>query len=236
MSSFAHSPGVTSIRVFNPAPGGGFSNAVDFTVAQPAQNPVPSVDHITPQGALAGGGGITVDVFGASFINGSTVRWNGANRATTFVSSTHLQVALAQADVSQPGTSSVDVFTSLPGGGPSNNVAFNVAQPGENAVPSINSINPPWVFSHGAASKQFEMTVTGQNFTADSVGVFDGANRPTTFVDASHLHVTIYGSDLVTPNSLGISVFTPLPGGGTSNVLTFVVRKLYRILVPLTRK
>jgi hypothetical protein len=115
-------------------------------------------------------------------------------------------------------------------------VAFTVAQPGQNAAPSITGINPPAIFSLGAASKQFQMTVTGLGFTPDSVGQIEGANRPTDYVDASHLHVTIYGSDQVTPNSLAITVFTPAPGGGTSNVVTFIVRQLYRTLLPFIRK
>ena len=236
MTSYAHTPGVTPIKVFNPAPGGGLSNAVDFTVSPPAQHPVPSIDHITPQGGPAGGSALTLDVFGASFINGSTVRWNGVNRATTFVSATHLQASIAQADVSQPGTSGVTVFTGGPGGGTSNAVGFTVAQPGQNASPSAASLNPPWVFSLGAASKQIVVTITGQNFIDGSVGQFDGANRPTDLVDASHIKVTFYGSDLLAPTSVAITVFTPAPGGGTSNPLTFTIRKLYRMLLPFVRR
>jgi 6-phosphogluconolactonase (cycloisomerase 2 family) len=238
MSSYVHSVGAVTIKAFNPAPGGGLSNGVTFTVNDVGQNPVPSIDHITPQGSLAGGNALTLDVFGASFINGSTVRWNGANRTTTFINSGHLQAAIPQSDVSQPGTSSVTVATGLPGGGTSNQVAFTVAQPGQNAAPSITSINPLWVFSYGAASKQIKLTVagTGHNFIQGSTVQLDGASRPTKFVDDNHLQVTIFASDLISPGSVGITVFTPTPGGGTSNALTFTIRKWYPLFLPLMRK
>jgi 6-phosphogluconolactonase (cycloisomerase 2 family) len=238
MSSYVHSVGAVTIKAFNPAPGGGLSNGVTFTVNDVGQNPVPSIDHVTPQGSLAGGNALTLDVFGASFINGSTVRWNGVNRTTTFINSGHLQAAIPQSDVSQPGTSSVTVATGGPGGGTSNQVAFTVAQPGQNAAPSITSINPVWVFSYGAASKQIKMTVAGagHNFIQGSTVRLDGASRPTKFIDDNHLQVTIFGSDLISPGSVGITVFTPTPGGGTSNALTFTIRKWYPLYLPFMRK
>src|SRR5262249_38371748 len=78
--------GLGPVRVVNPTPGGGASNSLNFTITQPNQNPVPSIDELNPAGAQAGGPGFTLTIKGANFINGSQVRWNGANRQTTFVS------------------------------------------------------------------------------------------------------------------------------------------------------
>lgn len=54
------------------------------------------------------------------------VRWNGANRTTTFVSSTQLQAAIPASDIATAGTAQVTVFNPPPGGNTSNALTFNV--------------------------------------------------------------------------------------------------------------
>jgi hypothetical protein len=100
-------------------------------------------------------------------------------------------------------------------------------------VPAITAISPEWVFSHGAASKQFTLIITGTNFIAGAVAQIDGDNRPTQFVSSTQLKATIFGSDSALPTSLGISVINPAPGGGTSNTLPFVVKPLYLNFIPI---
>jgi hypothetical protein len=58
---------------------------------------------------------VTVD--GTGFVGGSIVRWNGADRPTTFVSRTRLTAQLTPGDVAAPGTAQVTVFTTPTGGG-----------------------------------------------------------------------------------------------------------------------
>jgi hypothetical protein len=241
-SAMLANPGPIVVQIDTPEPAGGdqFSFPKNFIVQAAASphNPIPSIDHISPQGGPSGGITITLDVYGASFINGSTIKWNGGNLpgATTFIDSGHLQVVVPQSDVSQPGVSSVTVSTGAPGGGTSSPVAFTVAQPGDNAIPTVTGLNPVWVYSHGAASKDVQMTITGHNFIQGSVGQLNGFNLPTIFLDSSHLKVTLTGGDLAVPTSSAITVWTPAPGGGTSNPLTFVIRKFYELLLPLVRK
>ena len=45
------------------------------------------------------------------------VRWNGADRTTTYVSATQLTAAILASDVEHPGRVWVNVFTPAPGGG-----------------------------------------------------------------------------------------------------------------------
>jgi len=179
---------------------------------------------------------VVLDVYGTNFINGSTIRWNGAARVTAFIDSGQLQTTLPQSLVSQPGVSSVSVSTSGPGGGLSNALSFTVAPPGQNAAATLNSLSPVAVFSHGAGSKDLVVTLVGQHFILGAVGQINGSNRPTQFVDSTHLKVTLFGSDLSVPTSGAITVFTPAPGGGVSNPLTIVVRRLFQIFIPLTRR
>jgi hypothetical protein len=161
------------------------------------------------------------------------VLWNNILQATTFVDATHLRYQVPTSAVAQPGAATVAVFNTSPGGGKSNIVTLDIAAPGKNPVPAITAIGPEWVFSHGAASKQFTLIITGTNFIDDTVVQVDGDNRPTQFVSSTRLKATIFGSDSVLPTSLGINVINPAPGGGTSNTLPFVVKPLYLIYLPI---
>ncbi len=107
--------GTASVTVFNPAPGGGVSSALTFTI----NNPVPTISSLSPASATAGGTGFTLTVNGSGFVNGAAVRWNGADRPTTFVSDTQLTATIPAADIATAGTASVTVFNPTPGGGES---------------------------------------------------------------------------------------------------------------------
>jgi hypothetical protein len=57
------------------------------------------------------------------------VRWNGADRPTTYSSATQLTVAVAAADIAAAGTAQVTVFNPAPGGGTSNSLPFTIRAP-----------------------------------------------------------------------------------------------------------
>ena len=59
--------GQASVTVFNPAPGGGESNGVTFTVA----NPIPSVSGLSPTQVMVGSGALTLTVTGTNFTSNS---------------------------------------------------------------------------------------------------------------------------------------------------------------------
>jgi hypothetical protein len=158
------SAGSLVIDVVNPEPGGGVSNnSLNFTITAPGQNPIPSLDSLQPQGANAGDAALTLSVKGYNFINSSKVRWNDEQRATTFVSSQELQIMVTAQDLLSPGSAVVAVVTPGPGGGTSNALAFDVAAPGQNPVPTITSIDPTFINARGASSKPKVVRVTGEN-------------------------------------------------------------------------
>src|SRR5690606_11356783 len=99
---------------------GGVYTYDNFTRLSGATNPIPATTSLTPTSATAGGPGFTLTVNGSNFIAGSVVRWNGANRATTFVSATQLQAAIPASDIATAGTATVTVVNPAPGGGTSN--------------------------------------------------------------------------------------------------------------------
>ena|GEM_PF-6135213 len=97
-----------------------------FTVNQNGPNPAPTLTSLSPNSANAGDTGVMLTVQGTGFVNGSIVRWNGADRATTFVSATQLTASITEADVANLSTASVTVFSPSPGGGTSNALTFTI--------------------------------------------------------------------------------------------------------------
>jgi len=68
-------------------------------------------------------------VTGTNFNPSSKVRWNGADRTTTYVSVTSLTAAIPASDIASAGTASVTVFNPTPGGGTSAAKTFTISGP-----------------------------------------------------------------------------------------------------------
>jgi hypothetical protein len=112
--------GTASVTVFNPAPGGGTSSPLIFTIT----NSAPALVSLNPNSATAGGNAFALTVNGANFVGGSSVRWNGVDLATTFVNGTQLTAVVPASNLAVAGTASVTVFNPAPGGGASNTIVF----------------------------------------------------------------------------------------------------------------
>jgi hypothetical protein len=287
--------------------------ATSPTVTVATSNPVPTVGSLTPASVAVGSAAFTLNVNGTGFVSTSSVRWNGADRPTTFVSGTLLQATIPASDVATVGTAQVTVFSPAPGGGTSsprsfsiaaglpaltvsatnvaggNNVTvtltngnggatdwlalaatsapntsfvqyiyvgsgvttrtWTVAMPiaggsfefrlflnngytraatsptvtvtaAPNAVPVLTSLSPTIAV---AGTTALTLTVNGTGFASSSVVRWNGANRATTFVSSTQLRAAITAADLASAGTAQISVFSPSPGGGTSNPLTFTV-------------
>jgi hypothetical protein len=207
--------GTVQVTAVNPAPGGGTSNPQTFTITVP-NNPVPTATGLSPALAMAGGSGFTLTVTGTNFIPSSVVRWNGTDRATTFVSATQLRATISAADIAMAGTAQVTVVNPAPGGGTSNPQTFTITNP----LPTTTGLSPNLVQA-GAAG--FTLTVTGTNFVASSVVQWNGANRATTYVSATQLTAAIPAADVAVAGTPQVTVVNPAPGGGTSNPQTFTI-------------
>jgi subtilisin family serine protease len=92
----------------------------------PSIYPVPTATSLSPTKAIAEGPAFTLTVTGTGFVSASSVRWNGASRPTTFVSSTKLQAAIGAADIAAAGSTQVTVFNPGPAGGTSSPLAFPI--------------------------------------------------------------------------------------------------------------
>ncbi len=79
--------------------------------------PVPQIIGPTnPTAVVPGGPGFTLRVFGANFINGSVVNWNGSPRTTTFFSGHELDAQILGADIASNTAGMITVTTTSPNG------------------------------------------------------------------------------------------------------------------------
>ncbi len=114
-----------------PIPGDYTIHATDVTrlsgwVPNVEPNPVPTIDELFPSTSGPLAGDLIVHVYGSGFVAGSVVRWNGADRATVFLSPGQVYCTVLQADCATPGVVPVTVFSPAPGGGLSAPESFTV--------------------------------------------------------------------------------------------------------------
>jgi hypothetical protein len=117
--------GAFPVAVTNPAPGGGVSLPVTFTVG----NPEPTITTLTPPSAIAGSPPVLVRIDGTGFVSASQVIFGGAPSATTYVSATEVTATLTTSELATAGTIAVTVVNPTPGGGASTPATFTVESP-----------------------------------------------------------------------------------------------------------
>jgi hypothetical protein len=181
-------------------------------------NPAPSLTSLSPSNGAQGGTAFTLTVNGTNFVTGSVVRWNGADRTTTFVSSTQLTAAVPASDLTATEVATVTVFNPAPGGGASNGLPFTISVP--NPAPTISSLSPASATAGGSA---FNLTVNGMGFFTGSVARWNGADLTTAFSSATQLMTVVPAGDIMAAGTAQVTVFNPAPGGGTSNAINFPV-------------
>jgi uncharacterized protein (TIGR03437 family) len=206
------SAGTAQVSVFNPAPGGGPSNSLTFTI----NNPAPTITTVTPNSAVIGSPDVPITVAGTGFVAGSKVRFNGADLVTTFVDATHLTATIPAGSLTTAGAANITVFNPTPGGGTSNAVSFAINNP----APTITSLSPASATAGGAG---FTLTVNGTNFISSSVVRFNGVDHATAFVSGTQLTATITAAEIATAATVPVTVFNPTPGGGESSAVNFTI-------------
>ena len=97
------------------------------TQTQPPPNPLPTTTIMIPISVIAGQPTFTMTLNGTGFVKDlSVLRWNGADRPTTYISDTQLTASIPASDMVNACTASVTVFNPGPGGGDSNVQTFTV--------------------------------------------------------------------------------------------------------------
>jgi Domain of unknown function (DUF4082)/IPT/TIG domain/Glycosyl hydrolases family 16 len=145
-------------------------DVVFATQAPPSDNPVPTTSGLAPNSATAGGAAFTLTVNGTNFIANSVIRWNGADRSTTFVSATQLTATIPSADIAASGTAAITVFNPAPGGANSNPQSFTIS-------PSAGCPCSLWseaIVPAVAAYPDNQAIEVGVKFRADVAGYITG--------------------------------------------------------------
>jgi hypothetical protein len=104
----------------------GNSTTTKVSVSAVTPNPTPSLSTLSPNSATHGGAAFTLTVNGTNLVTGCLVEWNGAARATTFVSGSKVTAKILASDIAAAGTASVTVKNPAPGGGVSNALTFTI--------------------------------------------------------------------------------------------------------------
>lgn len=211
------------------------SNSVSFVVTAP----FPRLDAITPQTSsgqsyrvIAGGGGFTLLVGGASFVPphtgtggvldyaGSVIQWNGQPLPTTYQDAGHLKATIPSNLVLTTNVAQIAVATAGPGGGTSESLSLTPANP----QPALTSLSQS---GSQPGSAGLTLDLYGSGFTSGSlVRWSDGTNTVTkqpTYGSAGHLTLALSALDLSTPGVRTVQVQNPTPGGGLSAAQTFTI-------------
>ena len=130
-----------------------------------AQLSAPLLLELVPGSATSGGAGFTLTVDGANFAANSVVLWNGAVRATTFVSSTQLTAAMLAQDIANESTSLVTVANPAP------NASTLPAQPFA-VVSAYSGGRDQWQHHRGRGRRQWQSRID-----SDGVGSWSPARR-----------------------------------------------------------
>lgn len=103
----------------------------------------------------------------------------------------------------------------------------------ENPVPVITAIEPASVT---VGSPGFSLTLAGAGFVRVARVVWDGVQQTTTWVSRTRLIATIPAAGVSVSGTIAVRVYTPAPGGGLSNPLTFTVLDRRRCFLPVVRR
>src|SRR5579863_9137678 len=90
-----------------------------------------------------------------------------------------------------------------------------------NAVPFVNQPLVPTSTAPGGPG--FTLTVNGTGFVSGSTVNWNGNALATNFVNSSQLTATVLAADIAQPATVVITVTSPSPGGGVSNLVFFPV-------------
>lgn len=191
-------------------------------------NLVPEVKEISPTAAPTGSS-FKLTIFGRNFFPDSAdaagvryksvIRINGQDKPTEFLSLRQLRTEISAADLAGLASARVTVATTTPNG-VVESAPVELSVTPNAPVPNLAQIEPSVI---AVGSPETRLIVTGRNFTAASVVRLNGEARPTRFINSAKLEATMPASDFVAASNAELSVMTPAPGGGASNVMSLRV-------------
>lgn len=205
--------GCNTVTVYTPNGVGGFifSPSISFAVSKSG---VPLICAISPSSAVQNGPAFTLNVIGANFASGSAVQFDGAAVPTTLISSSALQAQVPATNLAKAGTFPVTVSNGSGSASPA--VSFQVSA----AAPTITSLSPSTSVAGGVG---FALTVTGTDFTQDTVVEWDGSPRATKFANVTTLTAQILAADIANAGTNSVVAVNPQGVGAASAPFPFIV-------------
>jgi subtilisin family serine protease len=197
-------PGTASVTVFTPAPGGGVSAPLAFTIRD---MPALAVSATSIQGGSAltvtltnglGGSGDWLAFAPVGAANNSYLQYIYVGNGVT----TRTWTVTAPAT---PGPYEFRLFDNYGYTRLATSPTVTVL-PGP---PVIGSLSPVGAPVGGAA---FTLTIDGSGFTSTSIVRWNGTNRVTTFASSSRVRASIPASDLTVIGTAQVTVFDPVTG------------------------
>lgn len=203
---------IVEVSATSPAPGGGPSNAVEFTVA----NPAPVLQNLSLTSILAGSGDFALTLTGSDFASGAAVNFGSQALQPTSSSATQLEVTVPTTLIAAGEIVQISVTNPGPGGGTSDLQPFTVLNP----APALSSLS---VESALLGSSALPLELTGTNFIpATSVVVGSTVLKPV-IISSTQLSITLPDTALANSGVFQIQAVNPGPGGGASNSVQFAV-------------
>ncbi len=219
--------GLVNVKVYNPTPGGGYSNILTFSVDPPSLTLNPTA--ITTTLFTAPTQTVTASIGAAQKVTRTLSLVSSAPTIVSVPSTVDLPAGSLSVNFVVNGlvasSQGVTVTAQLPpelGSAPSvAPLIVKVANP----TPTLTSISPNAALVGGAG---FYLYAYGSNFVGSSTIQWNGTAQPTTFLSRTSLRAYISASRLASPGSATVTVVTAAPGGGASNGLVFDLQ--YRLV------
>jgi hypothetical protein len=209
--------GTANIVVTNPAPAGGVSPALTYTINS-SSGSTPAILTTSPSAVLAGGSAFSLIVSGNNLNAASTVSWNGSARTTTFDPTTgELTASILNTDIASAGSGMVTVSNA---GGTSTPFVVPISAPADQTTPTIVALSPQFV---SAGSAGLTLVVSGSNFSAalQSTVAWNGASRSTTFnASTGQLSINLTSADLASAGTAIVTVTNEVTGNSGSAPVT----------------
>jgi hypothetical protein len=151
---------------------------------------LPIIFSLSSSGATAGGTGLTLTVQGANFASNSFVLWNGAVRATTYVSSTQLTAIISAADIAYEATNLVTVANLSPTPGVSAATPFGVIS--STPVAKTSALSTA-IMTGGTGN--YVLTLRGTDFVSRSIVQWSGVSVTTNYLSPWTVEATITAAE-----------------------------------------
>ena len=205
--------GCNTVTVYTPNGVGGFifSPSISFAVSKSG---TPLICAISPSSAVQNGPAFTLNVIGSNFASGSAVQFDGTAVPTTMISSSALQAQVPAMSLAKIGTFPVTVSNGSGSASPAVNFLVTAA------APTITSLSPSTSVAGGAG---FALTVTGTNFTQDTVVEWDGSPRATKFTNLTTLTAQILAADIANAGTNSVVAVNPQGVGAASAPFPYIV-------------